>query len=64
MTYIEQIEAYVAQCPATATARLPAGTGIDHLPRYPAVTVVQWDEDFCELEDAGGTDLARFKLVG
>ena len=64
MSYTEQIEQYVAYYPETVRASVPASTGVTSLPAYPAVTVAQWEEDFCELEDADGNDLARFKLVG
>lgn len=64
MSYLDQIEQYVAYYPTTTSAHVPSWSGVTSLPAYPTVTVVQWEEDFCELEDAGGNDLARFKLVG
>lgn len=64
MTYTEQIEQHVAYYPTTTSAHVPSWSGVISLPAYPTVTVVQWEEDFCELEGAEGSDLARFKLVG
>lgn len=64
MTYLDQIEQYVAAYPETARATVPATCGMTTLPAFPHVEVRSWDEDFCELEDAGGNDLARFRLVG
>jgi hypothetical protein len=64
MTYLEQIEQYVGYYPETAFASLPASCGVTTLPAYPGVQVHVWTEDFCELEDGTGTDVARFRLVG
>jgi hypothetical protein len=64
MTYTDQIEQYVAAYPETARATVPETCGVTTLPAYPHVEVRSWDEDFCELEDAGGNEIARFRLVG
>jgi hypothetical protein len=64
MSYTEQIEQYVAAYPETAQARLPETCGVTTLPAFPHVAVTVWDEDYCELEDGAGADLARFRLVG
>jgi len=64
MTYTEQIEGYVAAYPETETARLPESCGVVALPAFPHVVVHVWTEEFCELEDANGADIARFRLVG
>lgn len=64
MTYLEQIEQYVAAYPATALALVPASCGVTSLPAFTHVEVRSWDDEYCELEDAGGGDIARFKLVG
>ena len=64
MTYTEQIEQYVAAYPATALALVPASCGVTSLPAYPRVEVRIWEDEFCELEDADGIDIARFRLVG
>lgn len=64
MTYTEQIEQYVAAYPETARTLLPASCGVTTLPAFPHVQVHVWDEDYCELEDAGGNEIARFRLVG
>jgi hypothetical protein len=64
MTYTEQIEQYVAYYPQTVRAEVPASTGVTSLPAYPQVEVVSWDHDFCELVDADGVEIARFRLVG
>ena len=64
MTYTAQIEAHVAEAPTTDTASVPYYTGVTSLPAYPHVAVQFWDEDFCELTDADGGIVARFKLVG
>jgi len=64
MTYTEQIEQYVAAYPETAQARLPETCGVTTLPSFPGVAVAVWDDDFCELEDVDGADIARFRLVG
>lgn len=63
MTYTEQIEAQIAAYPQTASAYVPSYTGVTTLPDT-HVEVHVWDEDFCELRDAGGVGIARFKLVG
>lgn len=64
MTYTEQIEQYVAAYPATALALVPASCGVTTLSAFPHVEVHSWDDEYCELEDAGGGDIARFRLVG
>jgi len=64
MTYLEQIEQYVGYYPATAFASLPITCGVTTLPAYPGVEVRVWDEDYCELEDGTGQEIARFRLVG
>lgn len=64
MTYTEQIEQYVGYYPETARVMVPETCGVTTLPAFPHVEVQVWDEDFCELEDAGGNDIARFRLVG
>jgi hypothetical protein len=64
MTYLEQIEQYVAYYPETAFASVPVTCGVTELPAYPGVVVHVWTEDFCELEDGAGAEIARFKLVG
>ena len=64
MTYLEQIEQYVGYCPETACAVVPVTCGVTQLPAYPGVAVLVWDEDYCELEDGAGSEIARFRLVG
>lgn len=64
MTYTEQIEQYVAYYPSTVRAEVPAACGVTELPAYPQVEVVPWEHDFCELVDADGVEIARFRLVG
>jgi hypothetical protein len=64
MTYLEQIEQYVEYYPETAFASLPASCGVTQLPAYPGVQVHVWAEDYCELEDGTGGEIARFRLVG
>lgn len=64
MTYTEQIEQYVAAYPATTRVTVPASCGVTSLPAFPHVEVQSWDSDYCELEDAGGNEIARFRLVG
>lgn len=64
MTYLEQIEQYVGYYPETAFASLPASCGVTTLPAYPHVEVRIWEEDYCELEDGAGGEIARFRLVG
>ena len=64
MTYTEQIEQYVAAYPLTEVASVPSWCGVAALPAYPHVVVQPWAEDYCELEDVNGADIARFRLVG
>lgn len=64
MTYIDQIEGYVAAYPDTAQAQLPDWCDVTTLPAFPHVVVHVWAEDYCELEDVNGADIARFRLVG
>jgi len=64
MTYTEQIEGYVAAYPETAQAQLPDWCGVTTLPAFPHVVVHVSAEDYCELEDASGADIARFRFVG
>lgn len=64
MTYTDQIAQYVGYYPATALALVPASCGVTSLPAFPHVEVRSWENEFCELEDAVGNDIARFKLVG
>jgi hypothetical protein len=64
MTYIDQIEHYVALYPETASATVPDTCGVVTLPAYPHVEVQIWANEFCQLEDAAGGDIARFRLVG
>jgi len=64
MNFTEQIEQYVAAYPETAQARLTEACGVTTLPAFPHVVVHVWADDFCELEDSGGIELARFRLVG
>ena len=64
MTYLEQSEQYVGYYPETAFASLPASCGVTTLPAYPGVEVHVWTEDFCELADGTGSEIARFRLVG
>lgn len=64
MTYLEQIEQYVGYYPETAAASLPVTCGVTTLPAYPSIEVRIWEEDYCELEDGAGNEIARFKLVG
>lgn len=64
MTYTEQIEQYVAAYPETACVTVPEACGVTALPAFPHVEVHTWAEDYCELEDANGTEIARFRLVG
>jgi len=64
MTYLEQIEQYVGYYPETAFASLPASCGVTELPAYPHVGVRIWEEDYCELADETGGEIARFRLVG
>ena len=63
MTYTEQIEQQLLVYPQTVAAYVPSYTGVTALPDT-HVEVHVWDEDFCELRDADGVDIARFKLVG
>lgn len=64
MTYLEQIEQYVAAYPETARTILPTSCGVTTLPAFAHVEVRSWDDEYCELEDAGGNEIARFRLVG
>jgi len=64
MSYLDQIEQYVAYYPQTVRAEVPAWTGVTALPAYPQVEVVAWEHDFCELVDPDGVEIARFRLVG
>lgn len=64
MTYLEQIEQYVGYYPETASASVPVTCGVTTLPAYPHVVVHVWGEDYCELGDGAGAEIARFKLVG
>ena len=64
MSYLDQIEQYVAYYPQTVRAEVPAWTAVTALPAYPQVEVVAWEHDFCELVDADGVEIARFRLVG
>ena len=64
MTYLEQIEQCVGYYPETAFASVPVTCGVTELPAYPGVDVRVWEEDFCELEDGAGAEIARFRLVG
>ena len=64
MTYLEQIEQYVDAYPETAQARLPETCGVTTLPAFPHVVVHVWVDDFCELKDVNGADIARFRFVG
>jgi hypothetical protein len=64
MTDLEQIEQYVGYYPETAFASVPASCGVTQLPAYPGVEVHVWAEDYCELADGTGSEIARFKLVG
>jgi len=64
MLWSDQIEAYIDAYPTTARVSIPRAYDGIELPAYPHVEVQVWDEDFCELEDAGGVELARFRLVG
>jgi hypothetical protein len=64
VTYTEQIEGYVAAYPQTTQVRLSETCGVVALPAFPHVVVHVWAEDYCELEDVNGADIARFRLVG
>jgi hypothetical protein len=64
MTYTEQIEGYVAAYPLTSLVSVPSWCGVTTLPAFPSVVVQPWAEDYCELEEAGGVEIARFRLVG
>lgn len=64
MSYLDQIEQYVSYYPQTVRAEVPAWTGVTSLPAYSQVEVVAWEHDFCELVDADGVEIARFRLVG
>jgi hypothetical protein len=64
MSYTDQVEAYVGAYPATTAASIPMFAGIVALPAYPHVEVRIWDNEYCELLDANGIGIARFRLVG
>ena len=64
MTYTEQIEQYVAAYPETARATVPETCGVTTLPAFPHVEVHSCAADYCELRDASGREIARFRLVG
>ena len=64
MSYADQIEQYIAAYPTTVLVHVPQSVGDITLSAFPHVVVQIWDSDFCELEDVGGIELARFKLVG
>jgi hypothetical protein len=64
MTYLDQIEQYVGHYSETAFASVPVACGVTQLPAYPGVEVHVWTEDYCELEDGTGSEIARFRLVG
>lgn len=64
MNYTEQVEQYVFAYPLTALASVPSWCGVAALPAYPHVVVHPWAEDYCELEDGDGVEIARFRLVG
>ena len=64
MSYTEQIEQYVAAYPETARVMVPEMCGVTTLPAFAHVEVHTWADEFCELEDANGGDIARFRLVG
>lgn len=64
MTYTEQIEQYVGAYPLTSLVSVPSWSGVTTLPAFPAVVVQPWAEDYCELEESGGVEIARFRLVG
>ena len=64
MSYTEQIEQYVAAYPLTAVASVPSWSGVTALPAFPHVAVQIWAEDYCELEESDGVEIARFRLVG
>jgi hypothetical protein len=64
MSWSDQIEQYIDAYPTTARVSIPRAYDGIELTKHPAVMVAVWDEDFCELEDAGGNEIARFRLVG
>jgi hypothetical protein len=64
MSYTEQIEQYVSAYPLTTTASVPSWCGVTTLPAFPHVSVQVWAEDYCELEESSGVEIARFRLVG
>jgi hypothetical protein len=64
MTYLEQIEQYVGYYPETAVASVPVTCGVTELPSHPSVNVHVGEQDYCELEDGTGREIARFRLVG
>ena len=64
MSYTEQIEQYVAAYPLTSLVSVPSWCGVAALPAFPSVVVQPWAEEYCELEESGGVEIARFRLVG
>ena len=64
MSYLEQIEQCIADYPLTAVAKVPSWCGVTSLPAYPHIVVQFWAEDICELQEAGGGQIASFRLVG
>ena len=64
MSYVDQIEGYIAVYPATVSVHVPQLVGEVTLSAFPHVIVHVWDADFCELQDASWQEIARFRLVG
>jgi hypothetical protein len=64
MSYTDQIEQYVAAYPLTSLVSVPSWCGVAALPAFPSVVIQPWAEDYCELEDSEGIEIARFRLVG
>jgi len=64
MNFTEQIEQYVVAYPLTSLVSVPATCGVTTLPAFPSVVVQPWAEDYCELEESSGVEIARFRLVG
>jgi len=64
MSYADQIEAQIAAYPETSSVHFPETLGDISLPAYPHVAVHPWGEDYCELQDAEWSCIARFRLVG